>query len=148
MILRILDYKEQLALTKIIKYSKQVLQQNQTPEMLTSKIKSENDNLRKWLLRDKQVPDDKSDVIWGLDYEHGWSNWIYSHSTIFPLQDITFEGKTFKCPNIKEEYLSKVYGNYMSYPSNIGFPHNMFKEFSPEEYKIICDLAKKVEDKK
>lgn len=144
----ILDYKEQLALTKIIKYSKQVLQQNQTPEMLTSKIKSENDNLRKWLLRDKQVPDDKSDVIWGLDYEHGWSNWIYSHSTIFTLQDITFEGKTFKCPNIKEEYLSKVYGNYMSYPSNIGFPHNMFKEFSPEEYKIICDLAKKVEDKK
>ena len=41
-----------------------------------------------------------------------------------------------------EEYLTKVYGNYMAYPKNMRLGHNIFKERSDEEVSTIRALIK------
>lgn len=41
----------------------------------------------------------------------------YSYDDIFPLREIEFEGKNFKCPNNLSSYLTKLYGdNYLTPP--------------------------------
>ena len=81
-------------------------------------------------------------MIWGIDYLHYWNNWVYTQETIFPLQDIEFEGHIFKCANKKEDFLAEVYGNYMSYPENFTHIHNLFRSFSNKEQKVIKELLK------
>lgn len=141
-----LNVEEQYEFSQIVKNTKQIIQRKYRPNMTTFELKKDNDKWCNFLYGAKEVPDENSDLIWGMDYEHAWRNWIYSHSTIFPLQDIEFEGKTFKCPHRKEEYLMKVYGNFMSYPNNIIGGHSLYKKLPEDEYQGICELAKKVQE--
>ena len=41
---------------------------------------------------------------------------IISKEVLFPLNNITFEGKEYKCPNDVDSYLKGVYGDYMKLP--------------------------------
>ena len=83
----------------------------------------------------------KSDLVWGLDFNHRWKNWFSSYDEIFPIKTINFEGINLSCINKPETYLKKVYGDYMAYPNKISVSHSLNK-FSEEEIKIIEDLIK------
>lgn len=41
----------------------------------------------------------------------------YPHNIVFPLKDISFEGKTFLGPSNPNKYLSSIYGDYMKLPN-------------------------------
>ena len=84
---------------------------------------------------------EKSDIVWGLDFGHGWSNWFSKYDVIFPLKEISFEGCSLPCINKPDDYLKRVYGNYMSYPKKLGIGHAMFLKLSEEESAVINDLA-------
>lgn len=81
-----------------------------------------------------------SDYVWGIDYNHQWKNWFTNESEIFPLKEIEFENFLFPCINNIESYLTKVYGNYMSYPKKFGFGHSMYIKLSETDKKIITEL--------
>lgn len=88
----------------------------------------------------KKDKDPKGDLVWGMDFCHSWKQWAYSYQTIFPLKEILFEGIKVPCINNIEEYLSKVYGNYMAYPKKISMGHSMYLNFSAEEKDVIKKL--------
>lgn len=83
---------------------------------------------------------EKSDLVWGVDFNHGWKNWFSSYDTIFPLSKIEYEGGKFPCANKTHEYLTEVFGDYMAYPKKIGVGHNMFAKLSQEEQEEIKKL--------
>ena len=88
---------------------------------------------------------DKNDLVWGIDYNHSWKNWFSPFSTIFPLKTIEFEGYEFPCFNKPEEYLTKVYGDYMAYPKKFGYGHNMFVDFDNKTKDLISEIIKNKE---
>jgi len=89
-----------------------------------------------------------SDLVWGLDFYYKINKYlVYSNSTYFPLGEIEFEGIKFKCPNNVEEFLTKVYGDYMSWPSKLYSHHLIFKKnesfvgyFGKEGYEELLKL--------
>ena len=81
-------------------------------------------------------------LFWGLDYSHHWKNWFTDIDTIYPLKEIEFEKNMFPCFNNVENYLQKVYGNYMKYPKKFGYGHNMFTNLTEEEKAVIMELRK------
>ena len=83
---------------------------------------------------------EKSDLVWGVDFNHGWRNWFVSYDTLFPLSEIEFEGENFPCIIKIHEQLTEVYGNYMAYPKKIGVGHTMFAKLSQEEKEEIEKL--------
>ena len=83
---------------------------------------------------------ENSDLVWGVDFNHHWKNWFSSYDTIFPLNEIEFEGEKFPCINKVEDFLTEVYGNYMAYPKKISVGHNMFIELSEKEKEEIEKL--------
>ena len=83
---------------------------------------------------------EKSDLVWGIDFNHGWKNWFSSYDTIFPLNEIEFEGEKFPCINKPKEFLSEVYGDFMAYPKKIGIGHSMFLKLTNEEKEEIEKL--------
>lgn len=84
-----------------------------------------------------------TDVIWGYEFGHNWPKWVHSYDTIFPLQQIEFEGKMYPCINDYEKYLKDVYGNYFAYPKKISLGHIMYLNFPPEEKELIQELSEK-----
>lgn len=44
------------------------------------------------------------------------SNYMMRHDCILPLKSIEFEGEVFNCPNNPDEFLKKVYKDYMALP--------------------------------
>ena len=67
------------------------------------------------------------DIIWGI-LNLGQKKYIgyakqfnvygnsYPSDIVFPLKDISFEGKTFLGPSNPDKYLTSIYGNYMTLP--------------------------------
>ncbi len=86
--------------------------------------------------------DSNSDLVWGIDFNHGWKNWLYSYDMIFPLKTIKFENVEIPCINKVDDFLTEVYGDYMAYPRKIGVGHSMFAVLSNEEKLAIEDLIK------
>ena len=86
---------------------------------------------------------EKPDLIYGLEFGHGYDNWMFSYDTIFPLKEVEFEGKKFPCINNIEKYLNNVYGDYMSYPNKMNFGHMMFLDFSEEEKSFVQVVGNK-----
>lgn len=72
---------------------------------------------------------ENSDYVWGLDFEHKRHKYlIFPQSTYFPLKKIKFEDTEFYCPNKTEEFLSEVFGDYMSWPSKLYAHHLRFSK--------------------
>jgi len=92
-----------------------------------------------------QTSYNKPDLHWGIEYNHHWRNWFSNYDYIFPLKEIVFENILFPCINNSDEYLKKVYGNYMQYPKKFGYGHNMFAKLSIDEENIIKELRSRSE---
>lgn len=91
----------------------------------------------------KNQENEKTDLVWGLDFNHAWKNWFSAYDVIYPLKTIQFENIEFPCINNPDVYLSKIYGNYMDYPSKIAFGHSAYAELSIEEKETIKELIPK-----
>ena len=85
---------------------------------------------------------ENSDLVWGVDFNHGWKNWFASYETIFPLGEVDFEGGKFPCANKTHDYLTEVFGDYMAYPKKIGIGHSMFAKLTQEEKENMEQLIK------
>ena len=94
---------------------------------------------RKEVLKNREFVEN-SDLVWGVDFNHGWKNWFSNYDTIFPLNEVEFEGLKFPCANNTHEYLTEVFGDYMAYPKKIGVGHNMYARLSQEEIDIMNKL--------
>lgn len=80
---------------------------------------------------------EETDLVWGIQYNHQWKNWFTNYNVIFPLKPQVFEGCEFWGINNPDAFLSRVYGNYMSYPKRISFGHSTYKKKKKTELKII-----------
>jgi lipopolysaccharide cholinephosphotransferase len=91
-----------------------------------------------------EIPEDKtkSELVWGLEFGHYWRNWFTNYDVIFPIKTIEFEGNIFPCINNPDAFLSRVYGDYMSYPKKITMGHSMFLELNSEDKKTIRNLRR------
>ena len=137
----ILDENEQLLETQKQKERrKEVIKKLKGKELDDKTVNDEFLYLMKDF-NDKSI--EKPDVIWGLEFGHGWKKWIHSYDTIFPLREIEFEGQMFPCINNVDKYLKDVYGDYMSYPDKLKFGHIMFLELSDEEKSFIQEVGNK-----
>lgn len=130
---------------------------------ITNKIKKLRDLFKKDFNKNITIQDFKENVIkytklivknesltpcnyfWGIDYNHHWKNWFADEKVLFPLNIIEFEKILLPCINQKEEYLHKVYGNYLKYPKKFGYGHNMFVKLNKNEEKIVKELRNKYE---
>ncbi len=137
-----LNHEDKILISKMAFALKRELSKKYDYSMESQIIKSDIDEKRNKYLKFDETDNKNSDLIWGIDYLHYWNNWVYTQETIFPLQDIEFEGHIFKCANKKEDFLAEVYGNYMSYPENFTHIHNLFRSFSNKEQKVIKELLK------
>lgn len=92
----------------------------------------------------KTLPEDetKMQYVWGIDFVHFWKNWFTNYDVYFPFKTIEFEGHKFPCMNKPEAYLTRLYGNYMSYPSKMRLGHNIFKEHSEKDKEILKQIIK------
>ncbi|RAP52616.1 MAG: hypothetical protein BZ138_02885 [Methanosphaera sp. rholeuAM270] len=84
-----------------------------------------------------------SDAIDGL--HNNIHNRIYDTDLIFPLEQITFEGYEFSCPNDCEDYLPLIYGpEYMHIP-HIALDHNT-TGFVKNQYNNMKEVNQSFED--
>ena len=76
------------------------------------------------------LPEDitKTQYIWGLDFCHGWRNWFTNYEVYFPFKTIEFEGYEFPCINKPEDYLIRLYGDYMKYPKKIKVRYSEYEK--------------------
>lgn len=56
-------------------------------------------------------------IVYGVDTPFLDRKYMQKKDTIFPLSNIAFEGIQVSCPNKVEDYLEKMYGDYMQLPS-------------------------------
>ena len=77
------------------------------------------------LLKNYSLTCSDSDKIAAGINHNSLTEWKYigffEKSTIFPLQEIEFEGYQLPTLNNPHAYLSAVYGDYMSMPNDFGF---------------------------
>ena len=71
-----------------------------------------------------------SDIVWGIDFKHRWSNWVHPNKMIFPLKKIKYEGFLLNVPNDYDAYLKDVFGNYMDYPKDIKRIHSAYMDIN------------------
>ncbi len=92
------------------------------------------------------LPEDKTKMqyVWGLDFPHNWKNWFTNYDVYFPFKTIEFEGYEFPCMNKPDNYLRRIYGDYMIYPKKMRFGHNVLKERSKDENEIIKRMVEKL----
>lgn len=80
-------------------------------------------------------------VVRGIEFCGFPKNWFYKYETIYPLKTIEFEGYEFSCINNEEDFLTSLYGNYMSYPKKLGFGHTLLLNISDEEISNIRKIS-------
>lgn len=134
-----LTHEEQLNKTLEIKKIRKELNQSCDYEMSNEVILEKIEKQKRTYIK-KTI--ENSDLVWGLEFNHCWKNWIYDYDVIFPLSEISFEGLNFPCVNKKEYFLEEVYGDYMKYPKKIGVGHSMFVNLKKEEKEIIKKIIK------
>lgn len=66
----------------------------------------------------QQMNNDPKNTVYGAGIETPFSRAYFTENELFPLQEITFEGHSFSCPNKTHDYLVKMFGiDYMTPPS-------------------------------
>ncbi len=88
----------------------------------------------------KNQENDKTDFVWGVDFKHTWKNWFTAYNVVYPLKTIEFENIEFPCINNPHAYLTRLYKNYMDYPSKITFGHSAYETLCNEEQETIQQL--------
>ena len=141
-----MNVQEQLEKTKEIKAIRKKLLHKVTISTPEEEIKSLYYDIMKKIIPQTQ-PERKedTDLVWGVQYNHNWKNWFTNYNVIFPLKPMEFEGCVFWGINNPDAFLSRLYGEYMSYPPNITFGHNVYKDKEPQELEIIKTYAKRFE---
>ncbi|MCQ2739528.1 MAG: LicD family protein [bacterium] len=134
---------EQLEKTKQIKNIVVNLKKTMNSKMTNSEVKDLIDKTMKEVIQNTPENIEEADFIWGLDFYHRWKNWFANYDTIFPLQNIDFEGRLYKTVNKTDKYLKNIYGDYMTYPKKIGVGHSMYLNLSKQDEEIIKSLANK-----
>lgn len=133
---------EQIKKTKRIKEIRKRFKKLQIDrEELKQKL---NRTMDEEILTHKQTT--QSDYVWGIDYNHQWKNWFTRYDVVNPLKTISFEGVEFPCMNNPDAFLTRVYGDYMSYPPRITIGHAMNLKLSKEEKEVINKLKNKNKD--
>lgn len=134
-----LDKKERIQKTKKLHDIRQKMNKEKCLDNSPA-ILNKIENLNKEIIPDVYV--EQSDIQCGLEYAYTEPLWIYKYDTVYPLKEISFEGFMAMCINKPQEYLSEIFGNYMSYPKKIGFGHSMYLKLSDEDKKIIEELIR------
>ncbi|MBO6271419.1 LicD family protein [bacterium] len=141
-----LGVEEQLKETKRIKDIRKTInntinEKNSNKELIDLIIKSKKDVVKTEINSDNK----NFDLVWGIEFNHLWKNWFTPYRMTEPLQEIEFEGYKFPCLNEPEYIMTKVYGDYMSYPKKINFAHNAYLEMTAEDKQVVEDLKNSLE---
>ena len=146
---KVLNKDEQLKLTKKIKAIRKQMATKSDFSLSNDEIKTMVHNKMTEFLSEVKDVEPNSYYVWGMDFNHGWKNWFTAYDVLHPLKTIKFEGIEFPCLNNPDSFLTRLYGDYMSYPKKIGVGHSMFLKLSEEEKDIISELIRtlKLEDK-
>ena len=138
-----LNTEQQLDKTKEIKQIRKKLLNHvniSTPN--EDLIKIHKDIMKKEILQSSVLKNSKdADIVWGIQYNHQWKNWFTNYNVIFPLKPMMFEGYEFSGINNPDAFLTRLYGDYMSYPSKITFGHSVYKRKSRKENNVIKSYA-------
>ena len=133
---------EQIYETKEILKSWNKAQKKASYEMTSTEVLSIMQEVRSELLTNNCSD---SDLMWGLDSYHDQKSWLFSNDMMFPLQTIKYEGLDCPCINKPDEYLRKIFGDYMKYPKKIGFGHASYARLTSNEKDIIKNLVRSLE---
>lgn len=138
--------KEQTEDTLRIKRYRKELDNSCTYATTNEEVQQKINDYMKTKVLVNPIPEDKNEIelVWGLEFSHQWKNWFTNYDVIFPLKTIEFEGYEFSCLNDPDAFLTRVYGNYMSYPSKITMGHAMFLDLSEQNKKVLAELTESI----
>jgi len=119
-----LDFSKKLR-TQVLKNAK-LKKKCKTPEEFFKKImQSRNETISNLKPNNKVI---KPTVFYGLEYYHSTHLYnAFDYDTIFPLQDIEFEGEMFPSVAKPDLYLTYTFGDYMQLPKILHIHTNMNK---------------------
>lgn len=92
-------------------------------------------------------PEDKPSIVYGMDYPHLVNPLLYDYETIFPLGMIEYEGFTMSCPNNIHEFLTQIYGDYMTLPDDCYPRHANSEGFQDELAQMLDNFISDLSDK-
>lgn len=95
------------------------------------------DIYRREILEDKPIPENA--YMFQAFHTFAWKRCLYNQNVIFPLEDIVFEGHTFKAPHDTYVYLHELYGDFMTLPSKLR-SHGMGRKVNAEKLRKIREL--------
>lgn len=84
---------------------------------------------------------EKGGIYRGCEFFDGYKIYL-NYEDIFPLKELTFEGYNIFVPNNCHNYLTQVYGDYMTYPKQF-FQHNNDIAWE-KEGKMSTDFLSKI----
>ncbi len=127
-------YKELDDDEKII-FSQKLKELNKSNKKNKSLLSTENFHASFIKIRDENIPETKPKndvkkpaVFLGMEFLHKDHDYnVFDYDTIFPLQNISFEGCDFLTVNQPDIHLTYLYRDYMSMPKNIHFHHDINK---------------------
>lgn len=134
--------EEQLSKTKEIKRLRKEIENSCTAKTTKKEVLEKVKRIMNEKIFINQIPEDKnnSELVWGLEFNHSWKNWFTYYDVIFPLKNVEFEGMTFPCINNPDAFLSRLYGDYMSYPPKITMGHSSLLTLTDKEKEVINSL--------
>jgi len=134
----ILSTRNEIKQTKKIK---KIANSELNPVMSNEELKKKIlEVMNNQILLQKTDENSQKSYVWGIDYHHRWKNWFTHYDVVHPLKTIKFEGYEFYSMNTPDKFLKRVYGNYMKYPSRIGFGHSAYAVLNDKEKAVIADL--------
>lgn len=67
-----------------------------------------------------EYSDEVGSVMLGVEFYYpSRISRVHDYDSLFPLIEISFEGKMYKCPRDTKRWLFELYGDYQAYPKNI-----------------------------
>lgn len=140
-----LSFEEKQELTAKLKYIHNI-KNRKFFDKDTDDIKKHHEyykNYQQTEIINKYTPDKtiNPSLFWGAEYYHyRWDIAAFDWDTIFPLQEIEFNGEKFPCPNKTTQMLHIIYKDFMSIPKTIKF-HSEFKKFNAQQILDIEEIA-------
>lgn len=93
-----------------------------TDEELQKKIK------RDILLEKASLPEEKNPMLFLSPMAVFTKHVVVPYEKVFPLKEVDFCGHSFTAPNMSRTWLADMYGDYMSYPSSVGYWHQHLED--------------------